>query len=77
GGGDTFILEYPDSIIWRQRLERQSGNLFHGVFTEPAVLAYSTDHLPVWFSFDGSGPGAIHHPFFGRAEKLAGSSLRP
>ena len=77
GGGDTFILEYPDSIIWRQRLERQSGNLFHGVFTEPAGLAYSTDHMPVWFSFDGSGPGAIHHPFFGRAEKLAGSSLRP
>jgi hypothetical protein len=40
------------------------------VFTEPGGLAYSSDSMPVWFSFDGQGPGAIHHPFFGRAEKI-------
>ena len=62
--------EYPDCTIWRQRLQRRLGIRFDGMFTEAAGLAYSTDSMTVWFSVDGTRPVALHHPFFGSAEKV-------
>jgi CubicO group peptidase (beta-lactamase class C family) len=70
GSGESYILEYPDCTIWRQHLQRRSGNLFDGVFTEAAGLAFSAEQMAVWFSMEGTRPVALHHPFFGSAHKL-------
>jgi hypothetical protein len=72
GSGSSYVLEYPDARLWRQRLERVSGNRFHGRFTEPGGVAYNSgDAMLVSFRVEGGTPVELHHPFFGRAERLS------